>query len=203
LRAVTLLSGGLDSAVSMLLARERAEIVLALTVDYGQKARRNEIWAAAAFCSSYGITHRVISLPFMLEMDSGIIENSGIEDSSPWVPNRNGLLINVAACYSENLHADWVICGFNREEGLDFPDNTREFIEAINQSLAYSTLNQVKLMSMVQDMDKAEIANSARLLGIDLNMIWSCYRSGDRPCGLCPSCVRNRVAFEKAGIKYD
>jgi len=202
-KAIALLSGGLDSVVSMLLAREQADIVLALTIDYGQKARVNEIKSSAAFCSLFGIEHKVIHLPFMLDMKSGIIEDSGIEDISPWVPNRNGLLINLAACYAENLDADWVICGFNREEGVDFPDNTQEYVESVNQSLSYSTLNKVKLRSFVQNMNKEEIVASAKSLGVNFGLIWSCYRQGDKPCGQCPSCRRNREAYEKVGIDYD
>lgn len=203
MKAVALLSGGLDSVVSMLLAKKQAEIILAITIDYGQKARDNEIKASAAFCSYYGITHKVISLPFMLDMKSGLIENSGIEDSSPWIPNRNGLLINLAACYAENMGADWVVCGFNREEGVDFPDNTKEFVEACNQSLSYSTLNKVKLNSWVQNMNKDEIVAAASSLGVNFGWIWSCYRPGEKPCGECPSCIRNREAYEKVGIEYD
>jgi 7-cyano-7-deazaguanine synthase len=203
LQAVALLSGGLDSVVSLLLARQQANIVLALTIDYGQKARLNEIKASAAFCGLYSIPHKVIQLPFMQDMKSGLIEASGMEDNAPWVPNRNGLLINVAACYAENLHADWVVCGFNREEGVDFPDNTREFVEAVNLGLSYSTLNHVKLISLVQDMDKVGIVNAARSLGIDLDLIWSCYRPGEKPCGQCPSCLRNLEAYRKVGIECD
>ena len=203
MKAIALLSGGLDSVVSMLLARETAEIVLALTIDYGQKARINEIKSSASFCSLYGIEHKVIQLPFMRDMKSGIIEASDLEDSSPWVPNRNGLIINLAACYAENLKVDWVICGFNREEAADFPDNTREFVEAINRSLYYSTLNKVELRSFVQNMDKQEIVASAINLGVNFGLIWSCYRSGDKPCGECPSCLRNQKAYKKVGIDYD
>jgi 7-cyano-7-deazaguanine synthase len=203
MKAIVLLSGGLDSVVSMLLAREHAEIILALTIDYGQKARSNEINASAAFCSIYGIEHKVIKLPFMSDMKSGIIEDSGIDDSSPWVPNRNGLFINLAACYAENLKADWIVCGFNREEGIDFPDNSAEYVEAVNQGLSYSTLNKVKLKSFVQDMDKVEITKAASGLEINFGLLWSCYRPGDEPCGQCPSCLRNNEAYKKAGIYCD
>jgi 7-cyano-7-deazaguanine synthase len=185
----------------MLLAREQAEIILALTIDYGQKARDNEIDASAAICTVYGIEHKVITLPFMSEMKSGIIKNSGIEDSLPWVPNRNGLFINLAACYAENLDAGWIICGFNREEGIDFPDNSAAYVEAVNEGLSYSTLNKVKLKSFVLDMDKVEIIQAASGLKIDFKSLWSCYRPGDKPCGQCPSCIRNDEAYKKAGIE--
>jgi len=203
LKAIALLSGGLDSAVSMLKARQTADIVLALTFDYGQKARENEIEAARAICSKYGIEHRLVTLPFMQAMKSGIIENSGVDETQPWVPNRNGLFINVAACYAEDMGADWIVCGFNHEEGVEFPDNTQEFVNAVNEALKYSTLTGVKLVSLVQDMDKPEIVETALSLGIDLDDVWSCYRPGIKPCGQCPSCLRNKEAYMKAGIRYD
>jgi len=200
MKAVTLLSGGLDSVVSTLLARERFDIVLALTFDYGQRAAQNEKRAARSFCRRNDIKHHIIQLPFMLDMKSGIIENSGIAIDSPWVPNRNGLFLNIAACYAENLQASAIICGFNRDEGVDFPDNTSEYIDAVNHSLYFSTLNHARVISMVQDMDKVEIIKTAAALGVDFNQLWSCYQPGDNPCGTCPSCIRNQNAFEKAGI---
>lgn len=203
MRAVVLLSGGLDSVVSMFLARQKAEIALAVTFDYGQKSRQNEIQAAGSICSNYGIRHEVVALPFMKAMKSGIIENSGIEELQPWVPNRNGVFINIAAAFAEDMGADLIICGFNREEGVDFPDNSKDFIMAANKALYYSTLNHVRLVSMVEDMDKVEIVKAALNLNIDLGMIWSCYRPGTRPCGQCPSCLRNKEAYKKAGIDYD
>jgi 7-cyano-7-deazaguanine synthase len=198
--AVALLSGGLDSTVSTLLALSRLKIELALTFDYGQKAAENEKMAAKWFCEKYGIKHQIIQLPFMLEMKSGIIEDSGMEVDSPWVPNRNGLFINIAACYAENLHASRIVCGFNRDEGMDFPDNTSEFVDAVNSSLYFSTLNHVQVISLVQEMDKAEIVTTALTLGLDFSKLWSCYQPGYKPCGTCPSCIRNQQAFEKVGI---
>ena len=203
MRAVVLLSGGLDSVVSMLLAMQEMDICLAVTIDYCQKARDNEIRYSAAICARYGIPHQVIELPFMKQLKSGIIEASDQKDSSPWVPNRNGIMLNLAAGLAENLGADWVICGFNRDEGLDFPDNTAEYIEAVNRSLYYSTLNHVQVKSYVQNMSKHEIAQQLKTLKLDPGMLWSCYRSGPKPCGECPSCIRNNIAYEKAGIKYD
>jgi 7-cyano-7-deazaguanine synthase len=203
MKAVALLSGGLDSVVSMLLAREEAEIIMALTVDYGQKAWGNELKAAQMVCDAYRIPHKSIVLPFMKDLHSGIIEGSGISEDNPWVPNRNGLFINLAAAYAEDMGASLVICGFNRDEGIDFPDNTREYVNAVNSSLFYSTLNHVKVKSFVQEMSKVEIVKKAKELGVDFSLIWSCYRKGPKPCGECPSCVRNKEAYEKAGVEYD
>jgi len=199
--AVALLSGGLDSAVSMLLARRKARIVLAITFDYGQKAVRREIQAAKNICSCYGIKHEVIELPFMRDMKSGLIEGSGMSVDSPWVPNRNGLFLNLAACYAENLGAQLVVCGFNREEAVDFPDNSTEYVEAVSKSLFYSTLNHVKVVSFVQAMDKVEIIKAAVDIELDFKYLWSCYEGEEKPCGRCPSCLKNKEAYKKAGVR--
>lgn len=201
-KAIALLSGGLDSATSMLIARQEMKIVLAITFDYGQRARGNEILASKNLCQQYGINHCVIELPFMQDLQSGLIAGSELNIDNPWVPNRNGLFINLAAAYAESMNCEMVICGFNREEAVDFPDNSREFIDRINQALYYSTLNHVQAISYVQSMDKAEIIIKARELGLNLNWLWSCYLDGKQACGECPSCLRNIEAFKKAGIDY-
>lgn len=202
MQAVVLLSGGLDSVVSMLMAQDIVDIKLALTFDYGQKASAQEIRTSRQICEKYNIMHKVVSLPFMLEIDSGLNTNEKVAESNPWVPNRNGLFINIAATYAENVGADWVLCGFNREEALEFADNSVDFVNSINQSLYYSTRNHVQVKSMVLEMDKVEIIHEAQKRGVDFTQIWSCYRGSDSPCGECSSCKRQMAAFEKAGLKY-
>ncbi|MDD2619370.1 MAG: 7-cyano-7-deazaguanine synthase QueC [Syntrophomonadaceae bacterium] len=201
MKAVTLLSGGLDSVTSMLLAQRDIKIILALTIDYGQRARFNEIQVSSKLCEMHAIKHMVVRLPFMLDIQSGLLEGSGMNIDSPWVPNRNGLFINLAAAYAESLGAEYVICGFNAEEAIDFPDNSAEYVGSLNQALEYSTLNHVKVISYVQDMNKLEIIKTALTLGIDLNSLWSCYEGGEHPCGKCPSCIRTKEALKKVGIK--
>lgn len=203
MRGIALLSGGLDSVVSMLKAKTVMDIILAITVDYGQRAKEKEIASSRNLCKKLGISHKVIKLEFMQEIESGLNETSQINDITPWVPNRNGLFINLAAAYAEYLKADYILCGFNREEAIDFPDNSAEFVTAANQSLFYSTLNHVELKSFVIDLDKVQIIKEALKMGIDLNNTWSCYRNTEYPCGVCPSCKRNIAAFKKAGLNYE
>jgi len=201
MKAIALLSGGLDSTVSMLLAQQENEIVLALTLDYGQRAAQREIFASRDICQRFGIPHKIIELPFMSEFKSGLFVNSGLPVSRAWVPNRNGLFLNLAACFAEDVKADLVVCGFNREEGVDFPDNTSEYVDSVNRALYFSTQNHVKVVSLVQGMDKADIFKQAVALGLKLESLWSCYNGGDEPCMTCPSCLRNMQALEKAGMR--
>ncbi len=201
MQAVALLSGGLDSVVSMLLGQKEAEILLAITVDYGQKAAKKEIDASQRIASNMAIPHQVISLPFMHDLHSDLLAPNQSKMTNPWVPNRNSLFVNLAACLAENIGAQMIICGFNREESLNFPDNSAEFVEALNQALYYSTRNHVFARSFVQNMTKEDIARQALHLGLDLDSLWSCYQDGDKPCGECPSCVSNQNAFRKVGVK--
>jgi 7-cyano-7-deazaguanine synthase len=201
MKAVALLSGGLDSVVSMLLGQKQVEIVLALTVNYGQKAARQEIDASQRIAHNMNIPHQVINLPFMQDLNSDLLSPNQSPIINPWVPNRNGLLVNLAACLAENIGAQMVICGFNQEEANTFPDNSSAFIEALNQALYYSTRNHVFARSFVQNMTKEDIARQALHLGLDLDSLWSCYQDGDKPCGVCPSCVTNKNAFRKVGAK--
>jgi 7-cyano-7-deazaguanine synthase len=201
MKAVALLSGGLDSVVSMLLASKEVEIVLAITVDYGQRAAKQEIAASQRIAHDMGIPHKVICLPFMMELNSDLLKPDNSCIVNPWVPNRNGLLINLAACLAENLGAQMVICGFNREEAAIFPDNSSSFIEAVNSALSYSTRNHVFAKSFVQNMTKEDIVRQALLLDVNLDSLWSCYQDGDEPCGGCSSCITNQDAFRKVGIR--
>jgi 7-cyano-7-deazaguanine synthase len=201
MKAVALLSGGLDSVVSMLLASKEVEIVLAITVDYGQRAAKQEIAASQRIAHDMGIPHKVICLPFMMELNSDLLKPDNSCIVNPWVPNRNGLLISLAACLAENLGAQMVICGFNREEAAIFPDNSSSFIKAVNSALSYSTRNHVFAKSFVQNMTKEDIVRQALLLDVNLDSLWSCYQDGDEPCGGCSSCITNQDAFRKVGIR--
>ncbi|SHG99764.1 7-cyano-7-deazaguanine synthase [Thermosyntropha lipolytica DSM 11003] len=203
MKAIALLSGGLDSVVSMLLASKEVKVELAITIDYGQRARENEIKAARNICRIYNVKHEVVELPFMHKIQSDLIKKESLPITNPWVPNRNGLFINLAACYAESMKAGLVICGFNREEAFNFPDNSEEYVRALNNALYYSTTNHVKVKSFVQDMDKIDIIRTAAELGLDFRYIWSCYGGGEKPCLRCSSCLRNMEAFAKAGIKYN
>lgn len=213
MKGIVLLSGGLDSSVCLAFARREMEVALCLTADYGQLAAAREIQAARSLAAHYGVPHRVVNLPFIKEvsdtalfgetrlpeLSEQVLDDREVTDESAravWVPNRNGVLINVAACFAEALDCAYLIAGFNREEGATFPDNTSGFVEAINTSLGYSTLRPVRLVSYTLHLDKAEIVNLGRRLGLPFELIWSCYRGEGEPCGTCESCLRLRRALK-------
>ncbi len=217
MRYIAVLSGGLDSAVALAMTIPGNEIVLALTFLYGQRAARREQQAAALLCRHYGIGHLVLELPFLAAVTGTALVNTSRELPSPdpadlddpaksqetaaavWVPNRNGLFLNVAACYAESLEAKGLITGFNAEEGATFPDNTPEFVQATNAAFRHSTANAVEVVSPVGNWDKTRILTEALRLRVPLAAIWSCYLGGESPCGECESCRRSRRACAAVG----
>lgn len=213
-KAVILLSSGLDSVVSLAMAEQQGyTIELALTVDYGQKAAERELQRAKNICKHYKIEHKTLDIRSMMQgINSGLAQDGKIpsidEDQldnlvvaketakQVWVPNRNGLLINIAAMYAENLDCRWVITGFNKEEAATFPDNTSEFVDAVNHALSYSTSNQVQVISLTQAFDKKQIVSKAIELQVPIALIWSCYYGDQDMCGECESCKRFKRALE-------
>ncbi|OFZ78632.1 MAG: 7-cyano-7-deazaguanine synthase QueC [Bdellovibrionales bacterium RIFOXYD1_FULL_44_7] len=213
-KSVVLLSGGLDSAANLAIAADRDQVILAVTFDYGQKAAKKEIAAARKFTAYYDVRHEVIELPFLREIGgSSLIDYSqsvpsiSLEDlekrdrtretaKSVWVPNRNGIMINIAAAFAEKLVADQIVVGFNKEEAVNFRDNSLAFLERVSDSLAMSTANSVKAACYTVGQDKREIVRTLVALPkkFPFEYVWSCYLGEETQCGSCESCRR----FERA-----
>lgn len=187
--AIILLSGGLDSLVSLELALQKYNIILALHFDYGQIPFLQEKNACVNICKYYNILLKIIKLEFLEEITQQSIQTT--DNSNPlsyWVPNRNGLFINIGASYAESLDADFVIIGANAQEAVAFKDNSSDFIDRLNEVLKYSTQNELKVLAPLIKMNKAETIKKALELNTPLHLIWSCYQNGEKHCGICPSC---------------
>ncbi|OHB71143.1 MAG: 7-cyano-7-deazaguanine synthase QueC [Planctomycetes bacterium RBG_16_43_13] len=225
MKAIALLSGGLDSTVALAKAREKHKIVLALNFDYGQRAARREDSAARRVANHYKIPYKNIKLEWLEAItDTALVkesrslpllkmsqlDNKKITTKTAravWVPNRNGVFINIAAGFAEAVGARLIVTGFNREEAETFPDNSQGFMDAINKSLAFSTLNSVKVTSPTGKMDKVAIVKLGMKINAPLEFVWSCYEGGRTQggqsagsCKRCESCQRFMRACEKSKI---
>lgn len=220
MKSIVLLSGGLDSSVSLAQALKETDVALSLTFDYGQKSADKEKKAAAALAAYYKINHRVLELNFLKEItrtalvskeelpEPGLTDLDDQEKSSAsaalvWVPNRNGVFINIAAVFAEAYQCGIIVTGFNREEAATFPDNSRDFVSAANLALSFSTLSKVRLVSYTQQLDKVEIVKLGLSLGLPFQYLWSCYMGEEKMCGRCESCMRLRRAVNAAGLDWE
>jgi 7-cyano-7-deazaguanine synthase len=197
---IVLLSGGLDSAVALALTARRAK--LCLTFDYGQRAAAPERRTARMLARRFGVPFLHLKLPWLR---GGALTDraralptapSGSSARAVWVPNRNGVFINVAAAIAEARGWRTIVTGFNREEAATFPDNSRAYVRAVNAALRLSTANGVRVEAPTARWDKRRIMRRAVALGLPIDRLWPCYRGGRRPCGRCESCVRFRRARE-------
>lgn len=212
MKAVVLLSGGLDSTVCLKKAVDEDGAHLAMTFDYGQKAAKKEIAAARKICRKLKVKHEVLSLTWLgrLGRSALVAQNSKVPkpgmEAEPeslhktaldlWVPNRNGIFVNVAAAYAEALGLDTVIAGFNRDEAEFFPDNSVQYMAAANAALRFSTLAGIALESYTAYLSKQEIVKLGKEIGAPIDLLWCCYLGGQEPCGQCQSCVNFRKAME-------
>ena len=205
MKGVAILSGGLDSTVSLAAATRKMDVVLALTFDYGQRAAKRERDASAKIAKHYKIPHRVIAIPWLAALTSTALVNrraslplnemSVRSAQAVWVPNRNGVFIEIAAAHAESLGAERLITGFNKEEAVTFPDNSPAYVSAVNYALSYSTANGVRVVSFTGNLEKRGIVNLGRRLDAPLKHIWPCYEGGKRWCGECESCLRSLRAL--------
>lgn len=207
IKSVILLSGGLDSLVSLGLAKDEYNVELALTFDYGQKTANTEIETSAKICEFYGIRHKVIRLDFLKEIThTALVSENNVpvgnelldEDDSAkkvWVPNRNGLFLNIAGSFADSEDYDYILIGANFEEAQTFPDNTKEFIERVNSEFEFSTRKQPKVIAPLINLTKNDIVKIAIEQAIPLDFVYSCYQSEGKHCGICESCMRLKKAL--------
>lgn len=217
-KAVVLLSAGLDSSVNLFAAHQQEEVVLALTFDYGQKAAKKELEQAAKLAAFLKIPHKILALPWFKDFNKSSLlveseevptgqqvniqshEHSLQTAKSVWVPNRNGIFLNIGAAFAEAMGATALVPGFNAEEASTFPDNSEAFMEQLTKSLSFSTANQVEVLCYTVKMQKAEIVKKGLELNMPWHLLWPCYFSKEKWCGECESCLRSKRAFAAAGV---
>jgi 7-cyano-7-deazaguanine synthase len=214
--ALALLSGGLDSTVAAALWRARhGPVSLGLCVDYGQRAARRESAAAEAVGEALGFEVVLAELPLLARVtDTALVardrplprpdpqrldEQAFATADAVWVPNRNGVLVNLAAALAEARGLSVVVVGFNAEEGATFPDNSARFVANLNACLQDGTRGRVRVECPTLHLTKAQLLAEGRAAGAPLHLTWSCYEGGEAPCGLCESC-RRRARAEAAAL---
>ncbi|MCD6383545.1 MAG: 7-cyano-7-deazaguanine synthase QueC, partial [Thermoplasmata archaeon] len=217
-RAVVLLSGGLDSSVTAAYARSKGYSIYALTVIYGQTHSREIESAKSVAKYLKAEEHRIIELPPFIFQSSALLgaeeiptdrRLEEIPDSSippTYVPARNIVLLSIASAWAESVGAEAVFIGVNALDYSGYPDCRPEFIEAFQEVLKRGTKagvegRAIKIVAPLINMSKGEIVRLGHSLGLDFSLTWSCYKGGERACGVCDSCKLRIKGFKEAGLK--
>jgi 7-cyano-7-deazaguanine synthase len=214
-RAVVLVSGGLDSATALALARADGFDCYALTVDYGQR-HRSELDAAARVAKTLGtVEHRTMRLDFGGIGGSALTDNSIAVPESPqigipitYVPARNTVMLSLALGWAEVLEAAHIYIGVNAVDYSGYPDCRPAFIAAFERVATLATRAGVegtiafRVVTPLIDLTKGQIIQKATELGVDLGITVSCYQAdaGGAACGHCDSCRIRRDGFQRAGV---
>jgi len=215
MNAVVLLSGGLDSATVLAMARQQGYACYCLSLDYGQR-HRAELDAAARVAASLGAhAHRVVKLDLAAFGGSALTDTSiavpvdGIEPGIPvtYVPARNTILLSLALAWAEVLAARHIFFGANAVDYSGYPDCRGEFVSAFQHMANLATKAAVEGASLtvhapIIELSKAEIIQRGTTLGVDYGLTVSCYQAdaAGRACGACDSCRLRRAGFEAAGV---
>jgi len=212
LKAVVLLSGGIDSAAALYWSIHRKWRTYALTFDY-ELEQSPEIEAAKVVARRAGVEgHKIVDSSFYKELKGspsshrGKIVDSERGISRAYVPARNIVFFGMAAAYAETLGAVKVVTGHNMGDADRFPDASGAFFGAFNGLLRLGLktgrgAGRIEVVAPFANSSKAQVLRQAMKLGVPLEATWSCYNNGARPCGVCYGCQARSEAFEEIGAQ--
>ena len=220
MKAVVLLSGGIDSTTCLAQAVEDygRDSVLALSLSYGQKHSK-ELEAAKAVSQYYEVSHQIQDLSevfklsdcTLLNHSSHEMEHTSYADQlketngkpvNTYVPFRNGLFLAYAAAIAVSVHAEHILYGAHQDDaaGNAYPDCSEIFEHHMGQAIYEGSGKSVKLNSPLIGLNKAGVVQLGLHLKAPYHLTWSCYEGGDKPCGTCGTCRDRQLAFESNNI---
>lgn len=210
MKSVLIYSGGLDSSVLLYKLAAEGSLAEAVSVNYGQR-HSVELDMASANCRKLGVPHTVADLGGLAPVFGGnALTDPGVEVPEgayapgnmalTVVPNRNMLLLSIAAARAMAMGADAVAYAAHGGDHALYPDCTPEFADALARAIELADERRIRLLRPFVSLSKADIVRLGADLGVDFSLTWSCYRGGRKHCGVCGTCVERREAFRLAGV---
>ena len=212
--AVVLLSGGMDSATVLAMARAQGYVCYALSVDYGQR-HHSELAAAQRIARTLGAReHRVVKIDLTGFGGSALTDDKIAVSQQPtdgipltYVPARNTIMLSLALAWAEVLQAQDIFIGVNAVDYSGYPDCRPAYIEAFERMANLATKAAVEGLPLtvhapLLHLSKAEIIRQGHALGVDFAQTVSCYQADEsgRACGICDACRLRRAGFSAAGV---
>jgi len=209
--AIVLLSGGLDSATSLFWAKKNGFRPFCLIFDYGQRHKK-EIDNARAIAKKAKCGYEIVK--FNLASDTTSLVNKKLklpkkvmpdEIPSTYAPARNIIFLSLGVSFAETKKAQFIVIGTNQLDYSNYPDCRDEFIRAFQKAINLGTKSgtqakTIKILTPLQNKNKAQIIKLAVKLKVPLELTWSCYAGNTKPCNICPSCIIRAKGFKEAGV---
>jgi len=205
MKAVLILSGGVDSTTLLYKMVEEGCEVQALTFNYAQRHRK-EIDCARKIAALLDIPHRVVDIGCLAALlgDSALLGAKEVprchytEEAARQtiVPNRNMIMLAIAAGYAEACEIPQIFYAAHKNDSTIYPDCRVEFVEAMEPAIRLATAwHPVQLRAPFVNLTKAEIVKMGLKLKVPYELTWSCYRGEEKPCRSCPTCIEREEAF--------
>jgi len=203
-RGLLIYSGGMDSTT--LLHECRSTIALCLSFDYGAKHNGRELHIAAKNCDQLGVSHEIVTLPFVSEIfRSDLLISGGPIPERDYdietlkrtvVPFRNGIMLSIAAGVAESRELNFITIANHGSDHEIYPDCRPSFIESMHRAIWEGSAQKVALLAPYTHLDKRAIALRGKELGVDFAQTWSCYKGAQEHCGACGTCRERKRALE-------
>jgi 7-cyano-7-deazaguanine synthase len=207
-KAVIILSGGMDSTTLLYDLINQRYSIHAVTFDYGQKHKK-EISFATKTCELLKIPQKIIDATVLNDLapssltrsDWNVPEGNYADENMKQtvVPNRNMVLLSLAAAYAIGSKAGHLFYGAHAGDHTIYPDCRPVFVSAMTTAFHLCDWNDLTLSAPYLNMSKGEIVKRGLLLGVDYSLTWTCYNGGEKSCGKCGSCDERIAAFREAG----
>lgn len=214
MKAICLLSGGMDSTTLAYVAKDQGYEIYALHVNYGQRTERRELSSAKTVSKLLGAKEFIeVNLGYLSQFgDSSLTDRSiDVEEydesragiPNTYVPFRNANLLSIATSFAESRKADAIFIGVQSLDYSGYPDCRPQFIEAFQKVIDTGTRDDthITLVTPFIAMTKWDILKRGLALDVPYQHTWSCYQREDKACGVCGSCHFRKEAFRAAGVR--
>lgn len=220
MKALVLLSGGLDSATCLSVAVNKfgTSNVATVSISYGQRHDK-ELQCAKAVAEFYGVNHYELDLSAVFEQSNcplmarstrpiehkSYAEQTAHGKASTYVPFRNGLMLSTAAGFAGSLFEDdsvEIYIGAHADDtaGNAYADCRADFIRTLDEAISIGTYGKIHIVAPFVDQTKADVVKAGLELDTPYELTWSCYEGGERPCGQCATCLDRAKAFKLNGV---
>lgn len=211
MKALIVLSGGMDSTTALAWANKNHNVVGAIQFWYGSKHNDQERKAARIISDFYNISLKTCDLSFVAEnFKSDLLKTGGNVPEGHYadptmkktvVPFRNGIMLSIAAGYAESINAEAIVLGNHYGDHAIYPDCRADFIKPMAEAIEKGTYANIKILSPFCEVDKTEIVKIGVSLGVPYYFTYSCYNGHEKHCGKCGTCVERKEAFQLASVE--
>jgi 7-cyano-7-deazaguanine synthase len=217
MKAVCLLSGGMDSAVSAAIAKAEGYDIIPLTFQYNQRHIR-ELESAKKLVRYFGFKeHKIFNIDLKQIGCSALTDKMKVPENKSlakirerkipvtYVPARNTIFLSIALAYAEVVGAESIFIGVNHMDSSGYPDCRPEYLKRFQEMANVATKaavegRPIRIDAPLLEMTKADIVKKGAELSVPFELTWSCYQGGKRACGVCDSCTLRLAGFAEAGI---